>query len=355
VQQPEQVVAITFTRKAAAEMRARVQRALRAATGGETGARPHEQATLRLAQTVVQRDSLLDWALLAQPQRLRIDTLDAFNVWLSQQLPVLSDGVAAAAIVDKADAYYAQAARRTIAAVMGDDPAFLDNLRTLLRNVDNDTERLERLLAALLPRRDQWLPRLAGRATAELRASSGALQRLVDEGLAGAALCRRAAPGARAVAAPRAGTANDSLRHAHKCRDRASAIRWTIALAAWRGVATAPDQRRRWRKRCQAGRVRLTRRFATAAVRCSIGCDEEPLRALWGPLQRCRRRCSEQQWRASLHSSGARPFGSRAQVNSSNTLRRFVRAALAAQRALGQVDALSYCWHRSPHSAPARR
>ena len=65
---------------------------------------PHEQTTLRLARAVLARDAELEWALLTQPQRLRIDTLDAFNVWLAQQLPVLADGVAAADIVDKPDA-----------------------------------------------------------------------------------------------------------------------------------------------------------------------------------------------------------------------------------------------------------
>ncbi len=94
MQQPEQVVAITFTRKAAAEMRRRVQAALRAAAAGATGAHAHERTTLRLANAVMARDAELDWTLLTQPQRLRVDTLDAFNVWLAQQLPVLADGVA---------------------------------------------------------------------------------------------------------------------------------------------------------------------------------------------------------------------------------------------------------------------
>src|SRR5512147_2138402 len=60
VQQPEQVVAITFTRKAAAEMRSRVQAALRGAAAGSTGSHPHEQTTLRLARAVMARDADLD-------------------------------------------------------------------------------------------------------------------------------------------------------------------------------------------------------------------------------------------------------------------------------------------------------
>jgi ATP-dependent exoDNAse (exonuclease V) beta subunit len=353
VQQPEQVVAITFTRKAAAEMRARVQRALRAATGGETGARPHEQATLRLAQTVVQRDSLLDWALLAQPQRLRIDTLDAFNVWLSQQLPVLSDGVAAAAIVDKADAYYAQAARRTIAAVMGDDPAFLDNLRTLLRNVDNDTERLERLLAALLPRRDQWLPRLAGRATAELRAElEGALQRLVDDELAElAALCPEElllelAPLLRHAA----GTANDSLRHtlAPWLAIERPPSAGPIALAAWRGVATLlltkdGDWRKRIAKPEGFGPEHAPLRDRCRALLDRLR-DEEPLRAALRTVATLpEARYSEQQWQslAALQAVLVRLAAElKVQFAEQHSVD-FVELALAAQRALGQVDAPS--------------
>src|SRR4029078_13392071 len=96
VDEPEQVVAITFTRKAAAEMRGRVRRGLESAAAGEKGYSPHREATLALARTAVARDVELDWALLAQPRRLRIDTLDAFNAWLARQLPVPADCVSCA-------------------------------------------------------------------------------------------------------------------------------------------------------------------------------------------------------------------------------------------------------------------
>src|SRR5436190_12052104 len=148
VQQPEQVVAITFTRKAAAEMRRRVQAALRAAVTGTAGGHTHEQTTLRLARTVMARDAELDWTLLNQPQRLRVDTLDAFNVWLAQQLPVLADGVAAASIIDKPDEHYREAAKRTVAAIAGENATLALQLRALLRSVDNDAERLARMLGS---------------------------------------------------------------------------------------------------------------------------------------------------------------------------------------------------------------
>jgi ATP-dependent exoDNAse (exonuclease V) beta subunit len=183
VQDPEQVVAITFTRKAAAEMRRRVQHALRSAAAGEPGARAHDAATLALARAVIERDRALDWSLLAQPQRLRIDTLDAFNVWLAQQLPVLAGGVAAARIVDDGRDYYREAAARTVAA-LGDHGAAGAALATLLRALHNDCDALERMLAALLPKRDQWLHELARAEAAALRTGlERALQRLVDDEL----------------------------------------------------------------------------------------------------------------------------------------------------------------------------
>jgi ATP-dependent helicase/nuclease subunit A len=186
VDEPEQVVAITFTRKAAAEMRTRVRRALDKAAAGEAGSTPHERTTLQLARAVVSRDAKLGWDLLDQPQRLRVDTLDAFNAWLAQQLPVLADGVAAARIVDDARDDYRRAARRTVAAVaQPGEPG--DSVRVLAREFDDLTQ-LEALLAKLLGRREQWLERFAVRDAAALRPLlEDALRRLVDEELRGLA------------------------------------------------------------------------------------------------------------------------------------------------------------------------
>jgi ATP-dependent exoDNAse (exonuclease V) beta subunit len=193
VQQPEQVVAITFTRKAAAEMRRRVLRALRAAADEAPSERPHERTAFDLARAVIARDRELEWQVLTQPQRLRIDTLDAFNAWLARQLPVLADGVAAADIVDKPDDLHREAARRCIAGVAGDEEPLRSSLLSLLRDLGNDCEQLEKLLAALLPRRDQWLRLLAASTDPLRRVLESALQRLIDDELAAtAALCDEA-------------------------------------------------------------------------------------------------------------------------------------------------------------------
>jgi ATP-dependent helicase/nuclease subunit A len=352
VQQPEQVVAITFTRKAAAEMRRRVLRALRAASDDNPSDRAHERTAFELARTVLARDRARDWRLLAQPQRLRIDTLDAFNAWLARRLPLLADGVAAADVVDKPDQLYREAARRCVAAIGAGDAALTAALRTLLRDLGNDCDRLEQLLSALLPRRDQWLRLLADEPHALRSSLEGALQRLVDDELEMAAAL--VAPPLLAALVPllrhAASAATDSL--------RATLVPWLVietppssgamALAAWRGIAALLlTKQGEWRKRIAKpegfGPEHAALRDRLRSVLEELMANE-PLRAALqtiGALPDAR--YSEPQWQglAALRIVLARlaaelkvAFAERRAVD-------FVELALAAQRALGQVDAPS--------------
>ncbi len=180
VDAPEEVVAITFTRKAAAEMRQRLVQALESAKGPEPG-QPHEQLTWSLAGAVNRRDAERGWNIVHNPGRLRVQTIDALAQWLARQLP-LSLGLGAAPNVkERAADLYTRAARSTLAVLEStdrEDEPLARHVARLLEHLDNDVERAIRLLASMLGRRDQWLRHLGGHERDELEA---ALQRACEK------------------------------------------------------------------------------------------------------------------------------------------------------------------------------
>ena len=183
VELPEQVIAITFTRKAAAQMRDRVLAALTAAAREERPTQPHQLRTFELARQALARDRKLSWSLLEQPARLKIDTLDALNVWLAQRLPVASGGIGAARIVEDASEHYLTAGRRMMQQ-LGDGSPDARALRFLLETSDISAERMVMLMAQMLATRDQWLPHVFGADESELRVIvERALRRSIEEDL----------------------------------------------------------------------------------------------------------------------------------------------------------------------------
>ncbi|HEX3097911.1 MAG TPA: UvrD-helicase domain-containing protein, partial [Usitatibacter sp.] len=162
VTRPEEILAITFTRKAAAEMRRRVLEALQAAARGEAPpGEPHGQLTLDLARAALARDRERGWRLLENPARLRVQTIDSLCASLARQMPIVSGLGAAPAIVENAQPLYREAADRTLARVEGDD-AMAAAVARLLAHVDGDWAVARALLEAMLARRDQWIRRVTG-------------------------------------------------------------------------------------------------------------------------------------------------------------------------------------------------
>lgn len=166
VKQPEEVVAITFTRKAAAEMRERLLEALAAAEGPEPSV-DYEKVTWTLARAVLAHDAEQEWFLTLNPARLRIMTIDAFCASLVGQMPVLSRFGASHEVLPNATSLYRRAARRLLAA-LEDDSALGASLGELLKHLDNHQERVEALLVDMLAHRDRWLPLVSGAARPEL-------------------------------------------------------------------------------------------------------------------------------------------------------------------------------------------
>ena len=118
---PEEVVAITFTRKAAAEMKDRLLEALAhasAAAGCEAKSqKPHHARTAQLAREVAVRDRDLGWQLAANPARLRVQTIDALALWVARQLPITTRFAAITQVTERAEPLYDAAAHATLALI----------------------------------------------------------------------------------------------------------------------------------------------------------------------------------------------------------------------------------------------
>jgi len=138
VERPEEILAITFTRKAAAEMRKRV---LDLAPGSKD-----------------------------LGHRLRIQTIDALCASLTRQMPVLSRLGAQPELVEDARPHYREAALRTL-------NDLTPPVERLLAHLDNNVGTATWLLASMLAKRDQWL-RTTGEAHSRERLEAGfALER----------------------------------------------------------------------------------------------------------------------------------------------------------------------------------
>ncbi|MEQ1945565.1 MAG: UvrD-helicase domain-containing protein [Bryobacteraceae bacterium] len=183
VQRPESIVAITFTRKAAGEMRDRIVAALHAAKVGEPVRKPHQSFTRELALAALEHDAALGWNLLDHPGRLRVQTIDALCTEIAASMPWLARLGAMPQIVDDVRPLYLEAARRTVLKLGGEHGA---SMEILLGHLDGEASQLCNLISSMLAVRDQWLDLAVQTGDQERALMEEALERTVLQTVAAA-------------------------------------------------------------------------------------------------------------------------------------------------------------------------
>ncbi len=169
VEKPEQVLAITFTIPAVAEMRDRVLKALQRAKDHVTPESDQDILLQKLANDVLAHAEQKQWPLLELPTRLNIKTIDALALDIASQVPLLSRLGPSLKPDENAESLYKLAAVRTMRVLESRDttapltggPGAYEALEAeaawqLLQHRDNNLSQCVALLAEMLGHRDQW-------------------------------------------------------------------------------------------------------------------------------------------------------------------------------------------------------
>jgi ATP-dependent exoDNAse (exonuclease V) beta subunit len=201
VDEPEQVLGITFTKAATAEMRNRIVRKLEAARSfEESGTLPpgEDSADIEIARAALANAKRRNWQLLERPSRINVTTIDALCLQIARQAPLRAGLSGVFNPVEDARSLYQKAARKTLDRLGGEDVTLHAALRSLLLLRDSNLDNVETLLAQMLATRDQWarsLPLTGDVDWKEVRANlERTLEQAIIEVLAGARLSLTSRP-----------------------------------------------------------------------------------------------------------------------------------------------------------------
>src|SRR5271163_2538906 len=159
VEEPEQILAITFTKSAAAEMRHRVLKKLEGAkllSESGTATQDEDPSELQIAIDALENSNRRGWRVLEQPQRLDIQTIDSLSLRIAHQMPLSTRPSGMLQPTENASPLYQKAARKTFERLSEEENDLNTALKGLLKLRDGRLTNCESLLAGMLATRDQW-------------------------------------------------------------------------------------------------------------------------------------------------------------------------------------------------------
>ena len=168
VEEPEQILALTFTRKAALEMRYRILKRL--------------TETDSLARSLTIRSEELNWNLSKNFERLRIQTIDSFAYSIIQRLPLVNRFGIEHELTSEPRWYYEEAATQLLEKVRDNNP-FANEIASYMAKLDNNFVVSRDLLVEMLARREQWLGEIGSLAELQLKAKSSQLVKSLERSI----------------------------------------------------------------------------------------------------------------------------------------------------------------------------
>lgn len=138
VDTPEEIVAITFTKKAASEMKSRILKRI-------------EKADDSFVKIILNRSKEKGWDVEHNSSRLKIMTIDRFCHRIIHQMPILNKLSDKPNITDTPEKFYEESVKHIL-----QSKEHLKDIKIIFEHYDNEYEKIYRSLVGMMSFRDQW-------------------------------------------------------------------------------------------------------------------------------------------------------------------------------------------------------
>lgn len=148
---PEGIFAITFTQKAASELKERIHKYLKMGTADNAPKEQHLIETWELAKSAIAEDTKNSWNLIKNPHQIKIQTIDSFCIDIvNKNILSNSYGCEISALEDASKTY--ELAAKTFIEKSED----ITTISDFISMFDNNTHKAITKIAELLPKREQF-------------------------------------------------------------------------------------------------------------------------------------------------------------------------------------------------------